>query len=59
MHPIDLNLSSFFGGGVLIDQRWLELINEERKKNGDPGVPDLVFELVMDRLEKEWFSLVS
>ncbi|KAJ3100978.1 nuA3 HAT complex component nto1 [Phlyctochytrium planicorne] len=38
------------------DLAWLNLINEERKQASEPGVPELVFELIMDRLEKEWFD---
>ncbi|KAJ3194103.1 Bromodomain and PHD finger-containing protein 3 [Irineochytrium annulatum] len=36
------------------DLRWLQIVNEERRSQGDPVVPESVFELVIDRLEKEW-----
>ena len=35
------------------DYQWLALINEERKNEGLTSVPQEVFELLMDRLEKE------
>ncbi|KAJ3095036.1 nuA3 HAT complex component nto1, partial [Phlyctochytrium bullatum] len=40
-----------------LDLAWLNFINEERRNEGEPGVSELVFELIMDRLEKEWFDL--
>ncbi|KAJ1569054.1 nuA3 HAT complex component nto1 [Cladochytrium tenue] len=39
------------------DLCWLRLVNEERRRIGDPEVPELVFELIVDRLEKEWFNI--
>ncbi len=35
------------------DSRWLSLLNEERRTQGHTVVPQEVFELIMDRLEKE------
>lgn len=35
------------------DSRWLSLLNEERRSQGNTVVPQDVFELIMDRLEKE------
>ena len=35
------------------DYQWLTLINEERKNDGLTSVPQEVFELLMDRFEKE------
>ncbi len=35
------------------DYQWLSLINEERKTQGLTAVPQDVFEILMDRLEKE------
>jgi hypothetical protein len=40
------------------DQEWLESVNSERKKEQLDKVTYEVFEIIMDRLEKEWFSLV-
>jgi hypothetical protein len=42
------------------DFEWLQLANAERRKEGGTGhnVPEEVFEIIMDRLEKEWFDLV-
>ena len=41
------------------DQEWLDAVNLERKKEQLNGVSYETFEIVMDRLEKEWFDLVS
>ncbi|KAJ3218951.1 nuA3 HAT complex component nto1 [Dinochytrium kinnereticum] len=41
------------------DMAWLKLVNEDRRAAGESGVPELVFELIMDRLEKEWFDLTK
>ncbi|KAJ3327995.1 nuA3 HAT complex component nto1 [Blyttiomyces sp. JEL0837] len=41
------------------DLCWLNLVNSERQKSGDPEVSASVFELAMDRLEKEWFDLIK
>jgi NuA3 HAT complex component NTO1 len=40
------------------DQEWLDAVNTERKKEQLDKVTYEVFEVVMDRLEKEWFNLV-
>lgn len=37
------------------DYAWLELINDQRRKERQPEVGQDVFELVMDRFEKEAF----
>lgn len=42
-----------------IDQEWLDAVNVERKKEQLNGVSYETFEIVMDRLEKEWFDLVG
>lgn len=42
-----------------LDQEWLDAVNIERKKAGQDRVSYEVFEIIMDRLEKEWFDLVS
>ncbi|KAI8449830.1 hypothetical protein BY996DRAFT_6418015 [Phakopsora pachyrhizi] len=39
------------------DQEWLNLLNADRKKMGHEPVSCELFEIVMDRLEKEWFNL--
>lgn len=40
------------------DQEWLDAVNQERRKEQLNGVTYETFEIVMDRLEKEWFDLV-
>jgi NuA3 HAT complex component NTO1 len=40
------------------DQAWLEAINAERKKDQSGAISYEVFEVIMDKLEKEWFNLV-
>lgn len=42
-----------------VDAEWLELYNGERSRTGEEPVLPEVFEIIMDRLEKEWFDLVS
>lgn len=41
------------------DREWLDAINAERRKEQLDQVPYETFEIIMDRLEKEWFELVS
>ncbi|PCH36434.1 hypothetical protein WOLCODRAFT_134245 [Wolfiporia cocos MD-104 SS10] len=41
------------------DQEWLDAVNSERKKQHQDSVSYEVFEIVMDRLEKEWFDLTK
>ncbi|KAI9022538.1 hypothetical protein DFJ74DRAFT_669843 [Hyaloraphidium curvatum] len=41
------------------DRHWLSILNTERKADGDPDVPEAFFEAVMDKLEKEWFTLMK
>ncbi len=41
-----------------IDQEWLDALNAERKKEQLNKISYEAFEIVMDRLEKEWFDLV-
>lgn len=41
------------------DQEWLDLVNEERKKAQVGAVSSEVFEILMDKLEKEWFEIVG
>ena len=41
------------------DQEWLDSINSERRSANLDKVSYETFEIVMDRLEKEWFDLVS
>ena len=41
------------------DQEWLEVVNAERKSQQLDKVSYETFEIIMDRLEKEWFDLVS
>ena len=42
-----------------VDRAWLDQINTERRKEGLDIVSYELFEVIMDRLEKEWFDLVS
>lgn len=41
-----------------IDQEWLDAMNRDRKKEQIDQVTYEMFEVIMDRLEKEWFDLV-
>jgi hypothetical protein len=40
------------------DQDWLDSVNQDRKKEQLDSVTYEAFEIIMDRLEKEWFNLV-
>jgi NuA3 HAT complex component NTO1 len=40
------------------DEEWLEAINAGRKKEHLDRISAETFEIIMDRLEKEWFDLV-
>ena len=40
------------------DQEWLDMVNVERKKSQVGTVSSELFEILMDKLEKEWFELV-
>lgn len=43
-----------------VDMYWLKAYNEERRKQGTlDAISEELFEIVMDRLEKEWFDLSS
>lgn len=35
------------------------MVNAERKREGHAAISYEVFEIVMDKIEKEWFDLVS
>lgn len=60
MNKVPLNLRMRRLTAHLIpDQMWLDTYNEERKREHLDRVSYEVFEIVMDRLEKEWFNLVS
>ena len=50
LYPIFLSLA--------LDEEWLNAVNEDRKKNQLDRIDQEVFEIMMDRLEKEWFDLV-
>jgi hypothetical protein len=41
------------------DEEWLRLVNTDRKSQQLDSISYETFEIVMDRLEKEWFGLVS
>ncbi|KAH7914590.1 PHD-zinc-finger like domain-containing protein [Hygrophoropsis aurantiaca] len=41
------------------DQEWLDALNIERKKDQSNAVSYETFEIIMDRLEKEWFDLTK
>lgn len=51
-----VNSNSFFV--LLSDKAWLDAVNAERKKEQVDVVSYETFEVIMDRLEKEWFDLV-
>lgn len=40
------------------DQAWIDNINHERSQKGHPPVSYELFEVLFDKLEKEWFDLV-
>lgn len=44
---------------ALADKLWLDMVNAERKREGHAAISYEVFEIVMDKIEKEWFDLVS
>ncbi|GAA5885518.1 hypothetical protein JCM6882_007449, partial [Rhodosporidiobolus microsporus] len=41
------------------DQLWLDAVNADRKKDGQPHISYEVFEIIMDKIEKEWFDLTK
>ncbi|KAG6840128.1 hypothetical protein C0991_008687, partial [Blastosporella zonata] len=41
------------------DKAWLDTLNAERKKDQLSNISYELFEIVMDRLEKEWFDLTK
>ncbi|PWN25419.1 hypothetical protein BDZ90DRAFT_281623 [Jaminaea rosea] len=41
------------------DKEWIDALNAERKKEGSDAVSYETFEIVIDRLEKEWFDLMK
>jgi hypothetical protein len=41
-----------------VDMEWLDSVNAERKKEQGDRVSCETFEIIMDRLEKDWFDLV-
>ncbi|KAL1923953.1 uncharacterized protein VTP21DRAFT_6988 [Calcarisporiella thermophila] len=41
------------------DERWLVILNAERRREGLKEVSADLFEAIMDKLEKEWFDLVK
>ncbi|KJA22748.1 hypothetical protein HYPSUDRAFT_185810 [Hypholoma sublateritium FD-334 SS-4] len=41
------------------DQEWLDVVNNNRTKGGNDRVTCESFEIIMDRLEKEWFDLTK
>jgi hypothetical protein len=41
------------------DQEWLNAVNAERKNSQADMVSYEIFEIIMDRLEKEWFDLTK
>ncbi|KAK0541003.1 hypothetical protein OC842_000209 [Tilletia horrida] len=41
------------------DQEWLDFINAERKRSQMDTISYEVFEILMDRIEKEWFDLMK
>lgn len=43
---------------VCVDEVWLRMLNNERKKESLGEISADLFESIMDRLEKMWFDLV-
>ncbi|KAE9396917.1 hypothetical protein BT96DRAFT_921842 [Gymnopus androsaceus JB14] len=41
------------------DKEWLDTLNVERKKDHVDKISYEIFEIIMDRLEKEWFDLTK
>ncbi|PWN36145.1 uncharacterized protein FA14DRAFT_146358, partial [Meira miltonrushii] len=41
------------------DQEWLDALNLDRRREQLDAVPYEVFEIIIDRLEKEWFDLMK
>ena len=41
-----------------IDREWLDQVNAQRRREGSDAVSYEFFEVIIDRLEKEWFDLV-
>lgn len=41
-----------------LDQQWLDAMNQDRVRERQPRASYEIFEVIMDRLEKEWFELV-
>ncbi|KAK0547557.1 hypothetical protein OC846_004812 [Tilletia horrida] len=41
------------------DQEWLDQVNAERKRSGMDTISYEVFEILVDRIEKEWFDLMK
>ncbi|KAG8990758.1 nuA3 HAT complex component nto1 [Tulasnella sp. JGI-2019a] len=41
------------------DQQWLDAMNQDRLKDRQPRASYEIFEVIMDRLEKEWFELMK
>lgn len=44
---------------LIKDQAWLDAVNAERKKEQLGAVSYEVFEVLIDKLEKEWFNLIK
>jgi hypothetical protein len=42
-----------------IDKCWLAYLNEHRNLEGVGEISEELFEIMMDRLEKQWFDLVN
>ena len=49
---------SLLGMSRPVDQEWLDSVNAERQKEQSGPISYEVFEIIMDKLEKEWFNLV-
>jgi len=52
-------LSQHFSADQILDEFWLKELNAERRKQDLSDVSSSMFERIFDRLEKEWFDLVS
>lgn len=43
----------------MADQEWLDALNVERRRDQQDVISYEVFEIIIDRLEKEWFDLMK
>ena len=54
----DLVSSSVLNCLSIADREWVDLVNAERQRQQLDRLSYELFEVIMDKLEKEWFDLV-